>query len=666
MKQIDITGVRTSEDIKQLDISSITEQKLPSSLYRAIQESAQYCPNQIAIKYILDGDVISEHQIPFAKKVLHKAIKLVKGQEFAAPYREVTYLQLANKVTQTANSLRRLGINKKDVTSILMPNFPEAYFSLWGASTAGIANPINPLLDESIIKEIMLSSNTKVLIALGPLPGSDIWQKVLAVKDQIPNLKAVISVFGKAIPADKQNKVPVLSFQDLLQQEQAEELEFEEPKQQDICAYFHTGGTTGLPKLAQHTHLNQLTNAAQVNLISPVSPGDTIFVGLPIFHVNAAVATGIGPIMNTSTILLAGPAGYRGKNVMANLLTLIKNYQVSLIMAVPTVYAGILAELEKRSDNNISLPELKLAISGAAPLSSELQKKFIRQTGINLIEGYGSTESSSVCSLMPVRSINEEASVGLIIPGMKVATVEIDNDGQLIRQCSVGEVGEIVISGNNVFPGYLDEAHNKNLWVRLEDDIDYVRTGDLGRFDKHGYLALAGRKKELIIRGGHNIDPKMIEDIAMKHPEVQLAAAVPRPDVYSGELPVLYVTKTPNSAITSDELMVFMQKQTPERAAIPKLVNVIEQMPLTAVGKIFKPDLVCAQIASVVTQEVGKILVQEDFNVYVSIDKTLGIKTIIEIPDEKQGETEKLVKLQLVGYAFDYQLQFVPTTTQAI
>ncbi|GAB2989402.1 AMP-binding protein [Psychrosphaera aestuarii] len=666
MNQIDITGVRTSDDIGLLDTSSITEQKLPNSLYRAIKESAQYCPNQIAIKYILDGDVISQDKIPFAKKVLHKAIKLLKGQEYAAPYREVTYSQLANKVTQTANALRKLGINRKDVTSIIMPNFPETYYTLWGASTAGIANPINPLLDASIIKEIMLSSNTKVLIALGPLPGSDIWQKVLAIKDEIPNLKAVISVFGKSIPADKQNKVPVLSFSDLLKQEQAEELEFEEPNQRDICAYFHTGGTTGLPKLAQHTHLNQLTNAGQVNLISPVSPGDTIFVGLPIFHVNAAVATGIGPIMNTSTILLAGPAGYRGKNVMANLLTLIKNYKVSLIMAVPTVYAGILTELEKRNEENFSLPDLKLAISGAAPLSSELQNKFIRETGINLIEGYGSTESSSVCSLMPVRSINEEASVGLIIPGMKVATVEIGSDDQLIKQCGVGEVGEIVIAGNNVFPGYLDEAHNKNLWVTLEDNISYVRTGDLGRFDKHGYLSLAGRKKELIIRGGHNIDPKMIEDTAMKHPEVQLAAAVPRPDTYSGELPVLYVTKTPNSTITSEELMVFMQKQTPERAATPKLVNIIEEMPLTAVGKIYKPELVCAQITSVVTQEVAKILDKEDFKVLVTIDKKLGIKTIIELSDEKQEETERQVKQQLVGYAFKYQLHFMSTTTQAV
>lgn len=658
MSQIDITGVSTSEDIANLDISSIAKEALPSSLYDAVVASAKLCPNEIAIRYILDGECLSKSKIPFSKKLLNKIVKLVKRENFAEPYREISFLELSQNVTQVANALRSLGVEREDVTSIVMPNFPETYFSLWGASTAGIANPINPLLDASIIKEIIISANSKVLIALGPVPGSDIWQKILEIKDQIPSLQAVICVFGPDLPKSEESKVPVYSFKKLVKRHSKTSLVFEAPSQDDVCAYFHTGGTTGLPKLAKHTHLNQLTNAAQVNLISPVSAKDTIFVGLPIFHVNAAVATGIGSVMNTSTILLASPAGYRGNKVMTNLFQLLRHYKVKLIMAVPTVYSGLLAEIEKSDQLNFSLPDLKLAVSGAAPLSSDLQTTFMQKTGIKLIEGYGSTESSSVTSLMPINSINEEASVGLIIPGMKVATVTLNEQGELVKQCAADEVGEIVISGNNVFSGYLDDAHNAGLIVGLTDGNKYIRTGDLGKFDKHGYLILAGRQKELIIRGGHNIDPKMIEDVAMKHPSVQLAAAVPRPDSHSGEIPVLYVTKMPSANLTEEALNDFMKKHTPERAAIPKTVYVIDDMPLTAVGKIFKPELVCFQIADVISAELEGHLNGNAFVVKAQPDKILGIKTEIRIEGSSNQAFIDLIQNKLLSYSFAYELEF--------
>lgn len=676
MAAANITTIKTAQDVAAMDISALSPTALPNSLYEAIITSAGLYPNNIAIEYILDGECLGNGKIPFAKKLVHFALSKLKGKQFAAPYREITYAELAHSVTQIANGLHKLGLGRDDVCSIVMPNFPEMYFSLWGASTAGIANPINPLLDSSIIKAIATSANSQVLIALGPVPGSDIWEKVLQIKEDIPTLKAVISVFGDNIPKSDSNRVPVISLDQLMRDQNNEWLEFPPPAQHHDCAYFHTGGTTGLPKLARHTHLNQLTNAAQVNVFSSMTKDDAIFVGLPIFHVNAAVATGIAPVMQGGRILLASPAGYRGKFIMDNLFTLLERFNINYVMAVPTVYAGLLAAIEKQGAAAPKLPNMKLAICGAAPLSSDLQQRFIETTGIALIEGYGSTESSSVSTLMPVNAINTQASVGLAIPNSDLRIIEASNDGESFRQCEVDEVGEIVIAGNNVFAGYLDEAHNQQLTLTI-DGKRFVRTGDLGKLDDKGYLALAGRKKELIIRGGHNIDPKMIEDIALQHEAVYLAAAIPRPDKYSGELPVLYASLKPTSTLnssdakaksgtlTESELLTFLQDNVPERAAIPKYVRIIDDMPLTSIGKQYKPALVCDEIRRVIEDDLSQVMKDNEWSVQVTPDKTHGVVATITLepihsegsqaPQQTQVSQHKaMIDRALMEYTFTY------------
>jgi len=656
VQKVDLTTVQTSADMAKSDLVSISPSRLPHSIYDAISTSAQRSPNKTAIRYILDGDCIGPKKIPFAKKAIHQLVKIIKGKGFAAPYREISYRDVANAVTQVSNALAGLGIGRDDVTSIILPNFPEMYFSLWGAETAGIANPINPLLEANIIKEIITTAGSKVLIALGPVPGSDIWQKTLAIKDKIPSLTAVISLFGDDIPASTINTVPVYSFEKLIAKQDPIRLLSSKPSQQDICSYFHTGGTTGLPKLAKHLHLNEITNAAQMNLVSPMESSDSLLIGLPIFHVNAAI-TGLASVMLGSTILLTGPSGYRGKNIIANLLTILDNFDVAFMTAVPTVYAGLLQHLASKNITPIRPRNMKLAICGAAPLSPELQAKFIKQTKINLVEGYGSTEGTAVSTIMPVNSVATQTAVGLTIPGMKVCIADIDVEGKFIRLCDVDEAGEILIMGNNVFPGYVDELHNKSVWVTTDAGDEMVRTGDLGKIDINGYLSLCGRQKEIIIRGGHNIDPKMIEDVASAHADVLLAAAVPRPDSYSGELPVLYVTLIDNSTVTITELEHFMQAHIPERAAMPKTINIIDEMPLTAVGKLFKPALVCTEIAQIIKLALTESLPAKSYQISVQPDKKLGINATIEIaPTSDAKAIKEVITTQLADYAFNYQV----------
>ena len=182
--------------------------------------------------------------------------------------------------------------------------------------------------------------------------------------------------------------------------------------------------------------------------------------------------------------------------------------------------------------------------------------------------------------------------------------VVLDGAGRFLRMADVDEIGTIAINGPNVFAGYLDPQHNRDLWIDIEGSR-WLNTGDLGRQDADGYFWLAGRRKELIIRGGHNIDPKLIEDALSKHPAVAMAAAVGSPDAYAGEVPVAYVQPKPGVAVSDQELMDFAAAHVPERAAIPKLVRIMPSLPLTAVGKIFKPALQQREIEAVVRAEAG-------------------------------------------------------------
>ncbi|NRA61805.1 MAG: AMP-binding protein [Psychrobium sp.] len=659
-QKLDATIIQTKLDMENINVDSLLTENLPSSIYQAIQKSAQCYQDKIAMEYILDGDCCDPKRIPWQKKAINLAIKIFTGKSYAQPYRTISFNQLLSSVTQLSNGLRDLGVNKGDVVSILLPNFPEMYVSLWGSGTAGIANPINPMLESSIIKEIMINANSNVLIALGPVPGSDIWKKVLEIKDQIPNLKTVISLFGDDTTADYSGEVPVYSYHKFVAKQHREQLNFTPPQQQDICAYFHTGGTTGQPKLAKHLHLNQLTNAEQVNLISPITQADVTLIGLPIFHVNSAIATGLAGMMNGSRLFIASPAGYRGKNIINNLLDIINNYNIAFMAGVPTVYAGLLAAIEQQTKPFVKPTKLQLAICGAAPLSSDLQKKFIEKIGVPLVEGYGSTEGSAVSTLMPINSIASKQSVGLVLPNLSLKIIEITADGDFIRQCHEDEVGEIVIAGNNVFAGYIEPTHNHQLWVTDDTGLKLIRTGDLGSLDNNGYLSLAGRKKELIIRGGHNIDPKMIEDIATQHPDVYLAAAVARPCSYSGELPVLYVTIKEQSTLSDEQMMEYVKTHIPERAATPKAVMIIKQMPVTAIGKIFKPTLACMEVKWVITQELSTLNNIGQYHINVLPDKKHSILAIISFNSEQpeQMALTNNIKELLANYAIHYRVEF--------
>jgi fatty-acyl-CoA synthase len=197
------------------------------------------------------------------------------------------------------------------------------------------------------------------------------------------------------------------------------------------------------------------------------------------------------------------------------------------------------------------------------------------------------TETSSVHTMAyPDRPVRL-GSVGLPVPYARVRVVKLDDEGRFERDCAADEIGVVIMAGPGVFNGYLNEVHNKGAFI----DGSWVNSGDLGRLDKDGLLWITGRAKDLVIRGGHNIDPAPVEDILFQHPAVALAAVVGQPDAYAGELPVGYVQLKPGANVAAGELEAWVRERSPERAAVPVQIFPVDPMPLTGVGKIFKPQL---------------------------------------------------------------------------
>jgi fatty-acyl-CoA synthase len=220
--------------------------------------------------------------------------------------------------------------------------------------------------------------------------------------------------------------------------------------------------------------------------------------------------------------------------------------------------------------------------------------------------------------------------------------VVLDDAGAYVRDCAVGEAGVLTISGPNVFAGYRDPDQDKGLWLDLGDGRRWMNTGDLGRQDEHGYFYLTGRKKELIIRGGHNIDPAGIEQALHRHPAVQLAAAVGRPDVHAGELPVAYVQLKPGAGATEDELLSFARNQISERAAVPKAIRLVAAMPLTGVGKIFKPELRQREIMDALRTALHDAAAPTS-RLEVANDPRFGIQVEVTVADNASADIARKV-----------------------
>ncbi|MFJ6393368.1 acyl-CoA synthetase [Streptomyces sp. NPDC091972] len=493
-----------------------------------------------------------------------------------------TFAGLLADVHRYANLLRELGVRRGDAVALMSPNCDDLVPATLAAQLAGIAAPLNGALSVSHLTALLRRSGARILITAGPELAPTVWDTARALAGQLDTLLVLrpTGATGAPPPLPDVAGVRVAHLHDLAADSDPDTFTGAPPRSSDLAALFHTGGTTGAPKLAAHTHANEIADAWTVAANSSVDADSVIFAGLPLFHVNALVVTLLAPLFKGQQTVWAGPLGYREPELYGQFWKIVEHYRIATMSAVPTVYAA-LAHVPLDAD----IRALRFAIVGASPLPAAVRESFQAHTGVELLEGYGLTEATCA-SVRGFPGTPRPGVVGQRMPYQRLKVV----DPRTGRELAHGETGVLAISGPTVFPGYVvgcdERGHALDGGGKLADG--WLNTGDLAAVDEDGFVRLAGRTKDLIIRGGHNIDPAVIEDALLAHPAVTAAGAVGRPDEHAGEVPVAYVTLTPGTAVDEDELMAFAAERVTERAAAPKSVTVLDTLPVTAVGKPYK------------------------------------------------------------------------------
>ncbi|MET1058020.1 MAG: AMP-binding protein, partial [Nocardioides sp.] len=340
------------------------------------------------------------------------------------------------------------------------------------------------------------------------------------------------------------------------------------------------------------------------------------------------------------------PLGYRDTKLFANFWKVVERYRISFMSGVPTIYAAL---TDRSVDADIS--SLRFALVGASPLPTAVRERFESATGVPLLEGYGLTEATCASA----RSFVDRpvpGSVGQRLPYQQVKTVAVNAEGEWV-DLPTGEAGVLAIGGPTVFPGYVvdrgpDGPVLDGLGKLREGWLD---TGDLARVDADGFVHLVGRAKDLIIRGGHNIDPAVIESVLVSHPAVTAAQAVGRPDVHAGEVPVAFVTLAPDHRTTTEELCAWATANVLEQAAAPKTVTVLETLPLTHVGKPFKPALRAEATRAAVTEAL------RDLPTVTGVRGVVEDGTVVAVIGLARGADETTVTDVLNRFAITWRLE---------
>ena len=565
-----LPAIRGLADIERIERIPLDEQNDVWTVYELMARGAAIDPDKAAFEFLEHGSLEDEPQV-------------------------ISYRELMQRVHQAANLFHSLGVGKGDVVAILLPILPQNFYALLGAITAGIAFPINWMLQPEQIAALLRASGAKVLVALGPTPGFDIWDKAQQVRSLVPGLGKVLQVKGPGGSSDAAHDFDLHCAAcngNALETGRVIDAA-------DVALYVHTGGTTGLPKIAQLVHRAIAYKCWAYKILLAQAPEQCGFAANPLFHIGGIIHHTISWLARGMRNVILGPMGFRSKNVIRDYWKLVERYRVTELGGVPTTL-GVLAGVAVNADISSLRPYV---MTGSAGLPIQVSRYLQERIGVRILNNYGMTENTATIALPPRDGDPRFGSSGIRFPFTRIRTVKIDDAGRILRDCNVDEIGEILVHGPGVTPGYLDPSLNQKLFI----DGNWLRTGDLGRLDADSYLWVTGRAKDVIIRGGHNIDPQVIEETLMAHPTVALVAAVGKPDAHAGELPIAYVQLKPGASADAIELKEFARTHIPERAAAPVEVLLVDTMPLTAVGKIFRPDLRVSAAKQVFTELVATI-----------------------------------------------------------
>jgi fatty-acyl-CoA synthase len=489
------------------------------------------------------------------------AIRFREGRKV----RDMSYGELIALTQRLSAALLRLGLRPSDAVAILAPNLPETLAVTLAAMRVGLAAPINHYLDPKLIAALIDAAEARAVVVCGPVEGVPVWEKLQAVREALRSPVEVLCIGPDPGAASAQT------------------IETNPRAPEDPVALFHTGGTTGIPKFVPLTARNLNSAAVFSAFAYGYTRADRVICAMPLFHVGGLLACSLYPLACGATVLMLGALGYRGPGVVESVWQTIRETEATVVIGPPTVNV----RLADTAPIAAKVPSLRILVNGAAALPLAAGNRLAERLGVPITEPWGLTESTLAVTSMPRDGARRPGSVGVALPYCEVKAVRTDIDGCELGDCAPEEVGTLAIRGPSVFSGYRGLEAAAQPWFR----DGWLNTGDLGRIDAEGYVWITGRAKDLIKRGGHGIDPAMIEDALRRHPSVALAAAVGRPDAYAGELPVAYVQLKEGASAGAQELLEHAAQHIAERAAIPKDIVVVPELPLTAVGKIHKPPL---------------------------------------------------------------------------
>ena len=572
------------------------------------------------------------------------AITLLESGDADDVPQVLTYRALLARVIRCANAFRALGVGREDVVAFLLPTLPDAFVTIFGAQAAGVVCPINHMLAPGHIAGLLRAVDAKVLVALGPDPDFEIAQKVVQIRRELPGL-IVVQMGGDP-------DAGALSF-DALLAAQPEVLTFDPMLTgASTAALFHTGGSTGAPKLVRHTHGNEVHASWLMGLAYGFTQEDVVLNGFPLFHVAGVFCHGLAEIAAGAQILIPSKLGMRNRSFVAGHWRVVERHRVSILTGGPTFLTTLLNGALSGED----ISSARVLITGGSPLPPDLAAMFEARFGVPVRAMFGMTEACGVVSVEPLGAPRVPHSCGFPLPFSEIRVVPL-GDAMVDPEhpLAAGATGLLIVRGAQISPGYTDAARNGEAYL----PGGWLRTGDVGHMDEDGRVYITGRAKDVIIRSGHNIDPAVIEEALMRHPAVELCAAVGQPDPYAGELPVAFVQLRPGMSCASEELMDIAVAHIPERPAFPKKIWQVERFMMTATGKILKPELRRIAAQTVVGEALAA-LVPQTCRLAVTAtagDTATSLRVVIE---GAAPETVEAARRSLASFRLPFDLVVEP------
>jgi long-chain acyl-CoA synthetase len=473
-----------------------------------------------------------------------------------ADRRSFTYREFDAAVNRAASMLRSHGVQKRDVVSLLLPNGAEyiiAYFACW--KLGALAGPVNSLLKAKEIAYVISNSEAKTLLA-----HPDFLPAVAGLRSELTSLRTVISFDDeRQVTRDFQTS-SLPSDSDL--------------GRDDEAIIIYTSGTTGRPKGCLLTHGNVIANARQISDWLGFTEQDRLLTIMPLFHMNAVSVT-------TMSALYAGGSTVISPRFSASRFwQIISEYQITSFGSVATMLSMLLSTYPDGVPAGLKTDQLRFAMCGSAPVPAEVMKRFEETFNCPVVEGYGLSESTCRSTFNPPDERRRPGSCGLPI-GNEMKVVD-DNDNEVPD----GELGEIVLRGENILKGYFKNPEATATAFRS----GWFHTGDIGYRDGNGFFYIVDRKSDMIIRGGENIYPREIDEVLYQHPAVAAAAAIGAPDPLYGEEVAAFIVLKDGMKVSETEIISFCQERLADYKC-PKRVKFVDEIPKGPTGKLLKREL---------------------------------------------------------------------------